>query len=93
MHRHRPAIFAVAVVTALSFGCGEDVERDTPLTLDQIPAPLLEVARKERPDLTFQNAYKIKFEGKDAYEIIGKTKAGKVVEVEVSPEGKVLAIE
>jgi hypothetical protein len=53
----------------------------------------MEAARKQLPDLTFDTAYKMKVQGKDAYEIRGKDKRGKIREVELSPTGEVLAIE
>jgi uncharacterized membrane protein YkoI len=53
----------------------------------------MEVARKELPGYTFDTAYKMKIDGKDAYEVRGKDKRGKVREVEVSAAGEVLAIE
>ena len=53
----------------------------------------MEVARKQLPDLTFDTAYKMKIDGKDAYEVRGKDSRGKVREVEVSATGEVIAIE
>ncbi|WP_422932125.1 hypothetical protein [Singulisphaera sp. PoT] len=54
---------------------------------------LMEIARKELPGYTFDTAYKMKVDGKDAYEIKGKDMRGKVREVEVSVDGKVLEVE
>ena len=66
---------------------------DDIVPIDQVPANVMEVARKQLPGYTFDTAYKMKIEGKDAYEVRGKDKRGKVREVEVSATGEVLAIE
>jgi hypothetical protein len=53
----------------------------------------MEVARKQLPGYTFDTVYKMKIDGKDAYEVRGKDKKGKVREVEVSATGEVIAVE
>lgn len=53
----------------------------------------MEVARNALPGFTFDTVYKMRIDGKDAYEVRGKDKRGKAREVEVSAAGKVLAIE
>ncbi len=53
----------------------------------------MEIARKELPGITFDTAYKLKVDGKDAFEIRGKNKQGKIREVELSATGEVLEIE
>jgi hypothetical protein len=53
----------------------------------------METARKTLPGYTFDTVYKMKVNGKDAYEVRGKDKRGKVREVEVSADGEVLEIE
>ena len=53
----------------------------------------MEVARQQLPGFTFDTVYKMKIDGKDAYEVRGKDKRGKVREVEVSADGEILAIE
>jgi hypothetical protein len=74
-------------------GCGESVERMEPVPLDKLPPGAMESAAKAVPGVQFDRARKIKFNGQDAYEIVGKDKRGKVREVEVSPSGEVMAIE
>lgn len=85
-------------VTVLIFaiGCGDGgspPKSDPIVPIDQVPPNVLEVARKQLPGITFDTVYKMKVEGKDAYEVRGKDKRGKVREVEVSADGKVLEIE
>ena len=84
-------LLAVAMLAAC--GCGEKEERLEPVPLDKLPAGSMEAAAKALPDVKFDRARKAKFDGKDAFEIIGKDRRGKTREVEVSTEGKVLDIE
>jgi hypothetical protein len=84
----------VALLLALAAaGCGNEPTSEQIIPLESVPANVMEAARKQLPGLTFDTAYKMKVDGKDAYEIRGKDKRGKVREVEVSPTGEVLAIE
>jgi len=48
---------------------------------------------QDAPRLHFDTAYKMKIDGKDAFEVRGKDKKGKVREVEVSPTGEILGVE
>lgn len=61
--------------------------------MGQVPAAVLKAAKEAHPELTFFAAYNDKFEGKDSIELKGKTKTGKITEVEMSPDGKVLGVE
>ena len=78
---------------AFACGCENEPTADQIVPLDQVPTTVMDVARKELPGYTFDTAYKMKIEGKDAYEVRGKDKRGKVREVEVSATGEVLAVE
>jgi hypothetical protein len=90
----RRLIFGTMAVLLLAAGCGGEVtESKIPVDLDQVPAPVLEVARAKLPGYTLQDAFKVKFEGQDAFEVRGKNKQGKIREVEVSPAGKLLEVE
>ena len=57
------------------------------------PPAVLKAAKEAEPDLTFFAAYKDTFKGQDSIELKGKTKSGKIKEVEVSPSGQVLGSE
>jgi uncharacterized membrane protein YkoI len=74
-------------------GCESEPKSDDIVPLDQVPTNVMEVARKQLPGYTFDTAYKMKFDGKDAYEVRGKDKRGKIREVEVSATGEVIAVE
>ena len=66
---------------------------DEIVPIEQVPAPVMDAARKQLPGYTFDTVYKMKIDGKDAYEVRGKDKKGKVREVEVSATGEVLGVE
>jgi hypothetical protein len=84
-HLYWPVLLA-----ALAAGCSDNRSKDVMVPIDQVPAPLVKVARDTLPDITFDHARK---KENGVYEIRGKNKQGKVREVEVSPSGEVLEIE
>ena len=85
---------AIFVVLAFSSGCGEGTpDGDEVVPIASIPANLMEIAKKELPGVNFTEAFKMKVSGKDAFEIRGKDKRGKVREIELSLTGEVLEIE
>lgn len=89
----RLLVFLAIGVLAAS-GCGQaPPRRDVPVNLSDVPEEILKVAQEKLPDIKFDQAWKIKFKGQDAYELRGKNDRGKVREVEVSASGKVLEVE
>jgi uncharacterized membrane protein YkoI len=86
--------YFVGMILLFALGCARSSPQSDPIVpIEQVPANVMEVARKQLPGFTFDTAYKMKIDGKDAYEVRGKDKRGKVREVEVSATGEVLAIE
>jgi uncharacterized membrane protein YkoI len=84
----------VAMMLICAVGCASGRPESDPIVpIEQVPANVMDVARKQLPGYTFDTVYKMKIDGKDAYEVRGKDKRGKVREVEVSATGEVLAIE
>jgi uncharacterized membrane protein YkoI len=84
----------LGMMLAFALGCASSPPpSDVIVPIDQVPANVMEVARKQLPGYTLDTAYKVKIDGKDAYEVRGKDSRGKVREVEVSAAGEVLAIE
>ena len=77
----------------LPWGCAGKPESHKIMPIDQVPKSVMETARKALPGYTFDTAYSMKVDGKDAYEVRGKNKQGKVREVEVTASGEVLGIE
>jgi hypothetical protein len=87
-------VHLLELMLIFGLGCANSPpESDPIIPIEQVPANVMEVARKQLPGYTFDTAYKVKIGGKDAYEVKGKDKRGKVREVEVSATGEVLAIE
>ena len=89
----RWCIAPIAVLAAMpsAVGCGE-AKRAPPKTmrLSDVPAAFMETARKELPDVAFDDVW-VKKDG--TLEIRGKAKNGKVREVEIRPDGTVEEIE
>jgi hypothetical protein len=83
----------VGVLLLVALGCQSQPKSDEPVPIDQVPSNVMEVARKQLPGYSFDTAYKMKVDGKDAYEVRGKDKRGKVREVEVSADGEVIEVE
>lgn len=90
---------AAMLAGALCGGCGRDNDDDdvgkvkTAIPLDQVPAAVMKAAKEAAPELTFYAAYKDTFKGQESIELKGKMKSGKIKEIEVSPDGKVLGTE
>ncbi len=76
-------------------GCGhKGKQSDKPITLDQVPEAAMkaakEAAKKAYPDVKFETAT---LRGENVYEITGKSKNGKVHDVEVTATGEILEVE
>ncbi len=88
------AKLTLAACVIVLAGCGGEPPKSDPVVpIDQVPPNLMEIARKQLPGYTFDTVYKMTVDGKDAYEIRGKDKQGKIREVEISATGEVLEIE
>ena len=75
-------------------GCGDEApEGDELVAIESIPANLMQIAKKELPGVNFNEAYKMKVDGKDAFEIRGKDARGKVREIELTTSGDIIEIE
>lgn len=83
------SLFPMLVILLL-VGCGGGEGKKTPVPFDQVPKDVLKAAQQREPDVTFDRAQK-KTTGD--YEILGKDKQGKMVEVEVTPKGEVIQVE
>ena len=79
-------------VVALASGCGKATAPKTKVevSLDQVPAVVMTAAQKKEPDVKFNKVIK---SPDGFYEVQGKNKAGKIIEVEVSVAGDVLKVE
>jgi hypothetical protein len=75
-------------------GCGEVGTRPVAVPLDQVPPPVMDVARQNAPPgVKLDSARKFTLHGEDVYEVRGKDQRGKIREVEISASGKLLEIE
>ncbi len=83
-----PKPAALLALTLLA-GCGSEVRRDTMIPIAEAPPELLKIAQAKRPGMKFNEVWKVKYQGKDAYEFRGKDKTGQTHEVELSPTGEV----
>lgn len=85
----------IAVCFCLVTGCAkhEKVEQPELLSLEQVPETVMKAAREKLPDVRFDSAWKAMEHGQEVYEVRGKTSTGKVFEVEVAPDGTVVAVE
>jgi hypothetical protein len=82
----------LAAVLALVCGCGSVGEGPkTPVKLEDVPAPAMKTAKEKAPEVVnFHEVYRKK---DGTLEIRGKTKTGKVIEVEVRDDGTFVDIE
>ncbi|MDB5342980.1 MAG: hypothetical protein JWP89_1357 [Schlesneria sp.] len=72
-------------------GCGESIgERKQPIAMDKVPAEILKVAQEKYPEFVFDTAFTEIEDGQSVYELKGKAKSGKIIEVEVTKDGKIL---
>jgi hypothetical protein len=73
-------------------GCGKAAAPKTKsvIPMEQVPAVVLKAAQKKEPEVTFN---KVIHAPDGIYEVQGKTKAGKIVEVEVNEKGEVTKVE
>ena len=79
------------VVTIATAGCSKsEGERKAPIALEKVPAELLKVAQEKYPDVVFDSAFTETEDGQPVYELRGKSKTGKIHEVEVTKDGKIL---
>lgn len=73
-------------------GCGETLGegRKEIVPLEKVPPGVMKAAKEKAPEIKFDSALKT---SKGIYEVRGKAKNGKIVEVEVSEAGEVVAVE
>src|SRR5262249_47473475 len=78
------------LLLAMLLGCAT-IPAKEPVPVDQVPENLMKVAQKELPEVVkFEQAWKM---ANGNYEIRGKTKPGKIREIQLKPDGPVVEIE
>lgn len=81
--RFVPIVLAALVIG----GCGpQEAPKKKAVPLDKIPENVMKVAKEKLPGVTFDRAVR---KANGEYEILGKTKDGKVREIDVTPSGEV----
>jgi hypothetical protein len=91
----RKLVVSVAVLAMLQVcGCGERTRlAEDAVPLEQVPGPAMAAAQKQLPGVKFDAAWK-ELEGeKVAYELRGKNPHGKIRDVKVTPDGRVLEVD
>jgi hypothetical protein len=84
----RRLMFVAALALA---GCGGPaIEPKQAVTLDSVPEPVMKVARQKLPGVKFDRAWR---KANGEYEVAGKSKTGKVYEIDIAPDGTVTEIE
>jgi len=83
------------MVLLAACGCGGDTSRQQEnVPLDKVPPVAMEAAvktaKEKFPDLKFESAWK---KSNGVFEIVGKTKAGKTHDVEVTATGEITEVE
>ena len=83
--------FASIVLLSILIGCGSVGEGPkVQVKMEEVPPPALKTAQAKVPGMLFTEAF-LKKDG--TYEIRGKTKTGKVREVEVKADGTFVDLE
>lgn len=75
---------------AAAVGCGGGEANRVVIELSEVPANVMDVAKKELPGVTFDKAWKKK---DGSFEVSGKDKKGKIREIDVKADGTVIEIE
>lgn len=78
--------------TAMEVEEDEDVVKETPVALDKLPANIRSAAEAAVPGLEVLSSSKEEEDGRTFYEVSGKV-GGQAVEVILTPEGEVVAVE
>jgi hypothetical protein len=86
----RTAILLILSVSLL-VGCQQSVAKTkSSMPIEQVPEAVMKTVHSKEPAIKFDKAIK---RNDGVYEIQGKNKAGKVVEVEVKENGEFVTIE
>lgn len=87
----RRVLISIAICGFMA-GCGKPATTKTKAVIptDQAPKVVMDAAAKREPDVKFNKVIKTP-EG--IYEVQGKNKSGKVIEVEVNEAGEVVKVE
>ena len=87
--------FLVCIALVICVGCsGEAAKKEQPVALDKVPEAAMKAAeasiREKFPDVKFHSAT---LRSNGVYEITGKSKTGKIHDVEVTATGEIKEVE
>jgi len=84
--------YARILLLLCAVGCGgcSDKAKGENVVLDQVPEPVMKVAKQKLPDVKFEQAWKTPTGN---YEVRGKAKNGKVRDIQIKPDGTVVEVE
>ena len=66
------------------------LKKKEPLPLEKVTPKIMKAAQDKFPDLKFLAAYTEIEDGQPVYELKGQSKTGKMLEVEITKDGKLL---
>ena len=95
----RAVVSSLALAAMLAIGCEHDAPPDTyvqVVTLSEVPDTVIAAAKKALPDVTLEDARRnldSKTKTLHSYEIRGRNARGKVREVRVAADGRILELE
>lgn len=85
----RTSLPLAVLVLAFFVGCTQETKKGA-VPLDQIPEPVMKVAKDKLPGVTFERAVR---KPNGEYEILGKDKQGKIREIDITPSGEVTELD
>lgn len=80
----------VALLGIAAVGCGGSGSGKSSMKMEDVPPDVMKAAKEKMPEVSFTEAFR---EKNGDFELRGKDKKGKVVEIDVSPDGKTTKIE
>lgn len=89
----RRLFLPLLALTAIACKYEDPDEKVEPVPLEQVPAKIMEIVRAKFPDVEYESAYKGMIRGKEGFEVRGKTKSGKIREIEIAADGTIIATE
>lgn len=83
-------LLATMLLLSTVSGCSEDHSKSADVPLDKVPETVMKVAKEKLPEVNFDQAWKTT---NGNFEVRGKTKTGKVRDIQIRPTGEVVEID